>query len=281
MIHEYKELKYYGEVVFNKLVITAPERELKVFKDDEACFMFVDKGNFSVRTPEELISLKEGKGLLAKCFNFFVETTKEQRTEDNIMEVLGVYLFPSMVEELLEIDLSQSNYSLPYNYRQVQIDSLLDHYKDGISILLDNPEIADEAIIKTKLKEFILLISKMENAQSTIDFLSGMFRTNAMEFKSTIANNLYSNLSIEEFAILCGMSTSSFKRKFSTVYNESPKKYLAKMKLQRASKLLSAHDHRISDIAYECGYETISTFNRSFKAHFGQSPSDYRLSHSA
>ncbi|MFK7776445.1 MAG: helix-turn-helix domain-containing protein, partial [Saprospiraceae bacterium] len=94
---------------------------------------------------------------------------------------------------------------------------------------------------------------------------------------TTINNNLYSNLSVEEFAKLCAMSVSTFKRKFKELYSESPKKYFSKMKMKRASQLLLINENRISDIAYECGFDSLATFNRIFKKHFGQSPSEYRL----
>jgi AraC-like DNA-binding protein len=144
-------------------------------------------------------------------------------------------------------------------------------------MLLDNPELADETLIKTKLKEFVLLVSKTQNAPSQLDFLSAMFKKDHSEFKKTILNNLYSNLSINEFAYLCGMSLSTFKRMFKKVFKDSPKKYIAKMKLEKASKLLASKELRISDIVYDCGFETISTFNRSFKTYFGKSPTEYRL----
>ena len=276
MIHEYKTLEYKGKVVFHKLTITAPKRELKPFQNDEACFMFVNKGEFSVRTPDQLISFKEDKALLAKCFNFFIETSKPQRETHEKMEFLGIFLFPSHVEELLQIDLSKSSKKVDYNIKQVQIDELLNSYRDTINLLMDNPELADENLIETKLKEFVLLISKSQN-MSPQDFLSAMFKLNSTEFKSTINNNLYSNLSVDEFAKLCGMSVSSFKRKFAEVFDESPRRYLEKMKLLKAEKLLSNSTQRISEIAYDCGYETISTFNRSFKSQYGVSPSEFRL----
>lgn len=148
-------------------------------------------------------------------------------------------------------------------------------------MLLDNPELADETLIKTKLKEFVLLMSKTQNAPSQLDFLSAMFKKNSSTFKETIINNIYSNLSLDEFAHLSGMSLSTFKRKFNDTFKDSPKKYIAKKKLEKASKMLRLPDYRISDIAYDCGFETISTFNRSFKTHFGKSPTEFRLNFSA
>lgn len=94
-------------------------------------------------------------------------------------------------------------------------------------MLLDNPELADVTLNKTKLKEFVLLISKTQNAPSQIDFLSVMFKKNNSELKKTIINNVFSNLSIEEFAHLCGISLSTFK--------DSLKKYIVKKRLELAS----------------------------------------------
>ena len=116
---------------------------------------------------------------------------------------------------------------------------------------------------------------------STVDFLSSMFKLNPTEFESTIKNNLYSNLSVQQMAQLCAMSTSSFKRKFKETYNESPKKFVANKKLEKAKNLLKNSSERISTIAYDCGFETLSTFNRSFKFKTGISPSEFRLDQNA
>jgi AraC-like DNA-binding protein len=280
MIPVHKTLAYKGQVVFEKLAIPLPTRQVKPFHGKEACFIFVNEGDFSARTPDQFIPLKKGQGLLAKCFDFFFETTKKQRATGANFEAIGVLLFPAIVEDLFQFDLKQFNHRVDYNLKQVQIDRLLTNYMESIDLYLENPELADDAIIKSKLIEFVMLISKTQDAPH-LDFLASLFELNHTEFRATISNNLTSNLSIIEFAQLCGMSVSSFKRKFASTFNESPKKYLAKMKLERASQLITNRDKRISEIAYDCGFENISTFNRSFKAQYGQSPSEYLVSHSA
>ena len=93
MIEEYKNIKYKGKVVFHKMTVTSPVRDLKPFQDNEACFMFVNRDEFSVRTPDQFITFKEDQGLLAKCMNFFIETTKEQRQKEKKINVLGVFSF--------------------------------------------------------------------------------------------------------------------------------------------------------------------------------------------
>lgn len=275
---EQKIISYKGRIVFEKLSMPYFQRIPKHFQKDEACFMFINKGEFSVRTPNEFLSFEKGKGLLAKCFDYFFETNERQRGSSDHVELIGVILFPDMMEELFQFDLSASNFKLDYNVKQLQIDALLSNFKESINILLDNPEIADETLIKTKLKEFVLLLSKSENAPSELDFLAAMFRPNTFDFRTTVNNNLYSNLSLEEFAKLCSISVSTFKRKFNEIYKESPKKYFSKMKMKRASEMLRTKENRISDIAYDCGFDSLATFNRNFKAAYGLSPSAYRLS---
>jgi len=271
-----KTLKYKGKVVFQKIKITAPNRKIKPFQNNEACFMFVNQGDFSVRTPNQFISFNKNKGLLAKCFNFFIETTKKQRNQSKEMEFIGIYLFPEQVEEIMDIDLSTSNHSVKFNIKKIDIDSLFTAYKNSINTLLDNPEIADQNIIKLKLKEMIILLSKSQNL-TIVDFLVSMFNLTHSGFKTIIKNNIYANLSVADFAKLCNMSLSSFKRKFTKAYAQTPKKYINRLKLEKSSTLLLHTDMLISEIAYQCGFETISAFNRSFKRNFAVSPTEYRL----
>lgn len=253
-------------------------RSLKQYVADEACFMFVNKGEVGVRSQEDYFKLNKEVGMLAKCLNYFFEPTDNKEASKDGIESIGIFLYPSLVQEIFELDLSTSNYQSNYNLKQVQIDLLLENYKQSIGLLLDNPELADESIIKTKLKEFVLLVSKSEGAPSQLDFLASLFKPNEVEFKSTIKNNLFSNLSMTELAQLCHLSLSSFKRKFSEVFDESPKKYINRKKLEKAASLLKSNDDRVSDIAYDVGFESIATFTRNFTAFYGKSPSEYRLS---
>lgn len=264
--------------MFEKLSMPYFERVPKVYFENEACFIFVNQGEFSVRSQTDYLHFRKGKGILAKCLNYFFETNEEQRKCGDGVEVIGVLLYPSLVEELFQFDVTKSNYQVDYNLKQVEIDGLLENYKESISILLDHPELADELMIKTKLKEFVLLVSKTQEAPSQLDFLAALFKPNYADFKKVIHHNLFSSLSLEELAALCHLSTSSFKRRFRDVFGESPKKYIARMKVERASELLKNKALRISDIAYDCGFESLATFNRTFKSHFGKSPSEYLLS---
>jgi len=277
---EFKEqvIQYKEKIVFIRLSMPFFDRTLKHYVEDEACFMFVNKGEVGVRSQEDYFKLNRNKAMLAKCLNYFFEPSDEPSKCNEGIESVGVFLYPSLVKDLFEFDLSTSNYTVDYNLKQIEVDKLLDHYRESIGILLDNPELADESMIKTKLKEFVLLMSKSQQAPSELDFLAALFKPNEVAFKTTIQHNLYANLSLEELAQLCHLSLSSFKRKFKEVFDESPKKYIARKKVERAAELLKSKELRVSDVAYDVGFDSLSTFNRNFNSIYGKSPSEYRVS---
>jgi len=272
---------YKGLPVFGRVSKPHFRREAKEYASQEACFIFVNEGEFSVRAQDEVLELDSNTGLLAKCLNYFYEISKKQQQVGDGLDVIGVLLHPEIMEGIFEADLSQSSYQVNFNLKQVQIDALFDAFRQSIAILIDNPDLADEAMLKNKLKEFVLLLTKSSNAPTSLDFLAAIFKPNHVEFKTVVQSNLYSSLSVDELAKLCHMSTSSFKRKFKNVYNESPKKYIAQKKVEKASALLKVKENRVSDVAYDVGFETVSTFNRSFKSVTGKSPSAYRLTQTA
>jgi AraC-like DNA-binding protein len=254
------------------------DRIPKEYFEDEACFVFVNEGEVSVRAQTDYIDLNKKQAVLAKCLNYFFETSARQKNSGEGLEVIAVILYPALVEELFEFDLSKSDFSFDFNIKQIEVDRLLANFKESIDILLDNPELADESIIKTKLKEFVLLMAKSQDAPSQLDFLAALFKPLDIEFKSAIQHNLYANLSIDELARLCHLSTSSFKRKFKESFNTSPKKYISQKKVEKAAALLKTDRSRVSDIAYDVGFDSLATFNRNFSSTYGLSPSEYRMS---
>lgn len=271
-------LELSGRVVFQKLQVPTFERLPKVYYENEACFVFVNQGAFQVRSQTEILRLNKETALLGKCLNYFYETMKKPDEREDNVEVIGIMLYPELIKSLFNFDISKSRHQVDFNLKQVQVNQLLAHYRDSIKILLEHPELADEELIKNKLREFVILMTKTTNAPSELDFLAAMFKPNFVKFEEIIQANLYANLSLEELARLCHMSLSTFKRKFAEVYDESPLKYISKVKVEKAIVLLRNKDVRISDIAYDLGFESATTFNRVFKQQTGKSPSDYQLS---
>lgn len=280
MVLEQKIIKYKDKRVFEKVVMTSDFRRIpKYFEEDEACFLFITEGSFQFRSPTNLLSYGKNEAMLAKCGNYFIEQVSvNEITRGKTFSAIGAFFYPDIVKGFFEADLSIQHFQNKFDVIKVNIEPLMKSFIDSIDFLLENPAIADENIVVNKLKELLLILGKSENAASINAFVSSLFVPHEYDFNEVVQNNIYSDLTIDEFAKLCNCSVATFKRKFTELYRESPAKYISLRKLKKASQLLQIKSKPVTDIAYECGFETVSNFNRAFKLHFGKTPSQYRLS---
>ena len=106
---------YKGQVVFGKQSMPYFDRIPKDYQKDEACFVFVNQGQTSIRSQNDYMDLDHKHGVLAKCLNYFFETNSEQKKSSEFLEVIAVIIHPKMVEELFEFDLSTSNQKILFN----------------------------------------------------------------------------------------------------------------------------------------------------------------------
>ena len=82
----------------------------------------------------------------------------------------------------------------------------------------------------------------------------------------------------ETLADMCNISEVYFRKLFREYMESSPKQYVLMLRLKKAKQLLSIGNMKIWSIAETCGFESTAHFCRTFKAHFGITPKDYRES---
>lgn len=70
---------------------------------------------------------------------------------------------------------------------------------------------------------------------------------------------------------------SSFKREFAKLYNDSPANYIKTKKLEKAAELLLVSDQRITEIAFDCGFNDLANFTKSFNDKYNTTPTNYRV----
>lgn len=106
--------------------------------------------------------------------------------------------------------------------------------------------------------------------------VTGWGATNVGRVESVMGAHCYSPLRLDQYASLCAMSVSSFKRAFVEAYEQSPGKWLIETRLQYAADLLRNQADSVTDVSANCGFGDLSNFTRSFRKRFGVSPSAYR-----
>ncbi len=83
-------------------------------------------------------------------------------------------------------------------------------------------------------------------------------------------------LRMPELAARCGISTRSLNRRFRAALGTTPLAFLQEARTAAARELLGASNLGVAEIAARCGFGSASHFSRSFTAHAGVSPQDYR-----
>lgn len=93
---------------------------------------------------------------------------------------------------------------------------------------------------------------------------------------SYIEENYQRKISIEEAAGCCFYSKSYFMRFFKETVGIPFVEYLNNYRLDIAAKKLSETGDNILNIAVDCGFDSLSYFNRRFMKRFGVTPGGYR-----
>ena len=131
-------------------------------------------------------------------------------------------------------------------------------------------------ILELKFKELLLYILHNPENEELRNYLLTLRDKPGPPLKEIMENNYAYNLRLEEYAKLTNRSVSSFKRDFQALYKTSPGKWLTDKKLERAKKLLLHSDARVSDVAFDSGFENTAHFSRMFRQKTGITPMEYR-----
>lgn len=93
---------------------------------------------------------------------------------------------------------------------------------------------------------------------------------------SYIQENYFKPISLEKIAKIAMMSPFSFSRYFKKNCGAGFVEYLNRVRINKACYLLRETEYQVHDIAMECGFASISNFNKHFRKTEGISPRGYR-----
>jgi AraC-like DNA-binding protein len=83
-------------------------------------------------------------------------------------------------------------------------------------------------------------------------------------------------ISLNELIEMSGMSRRNFLRAFESTMGHSPIKYLIRIRIRQACKLLERSELSITEIAMEVGFSDSNYFSRQFRSLMGTTPRNYR-----
>lgn len=94
--------------------------------------------------------------------------------------------------------------------------------------------------------------------------------------KITVDNLSNEQFGVNELASKIGMSRSNLHRRVKSAAGVSISKFICQVRLHSAAELLQGTSSTISEVAFECGFHSVSYFTKCFHDHYGYPPGKVR-----
>ena len=91
-----------------------------------------------------------------------------------------------------------------------------------------------------------------------------------------IAQHFHEEVRLETLADLVGMTPVAFSRFFHQRTGRTLSDYIIEIRLGAAARMLVDSTKMVAEICYDCGFNTLSNFNRLFRKRKGCSPTEFR-----
>lgn len=99
------------------------------------------------------------------------------------------------------------------------------------------------------------------------------------KLKDYIDSHYQEEIRMETLSEMVNMTPNALSRFFKQRTNRSISNYINEVRIGQATSLLADSTQTVVEISYKCGFNTISNFNRTFKAVKGVTPTEFRESY--
>ncbi len=234
-------------------------------------FSFLQVGKKQVHFADASAMVSKDQSLLIRKGNWL--WTELLDNDDIYFCKLFFFSEQILLDYIKKYDLKEPDVKEETSFFIIENDEYITSFLSTLSSISQIPDKFASQMLSIKFEEITTyLLTKYGSDFER--YLYSLISKEISPFKKTVESNAYSNLKLEEFAFLCNMSLSSFKRRFLKEFGESPGKWLQDKRLQRAHELLLEGDLTASDIYMDFGYGNLSNFSAAFKNKFGINPTE-------
>jgi transcriptional regulator GlxA family with amidase domain len=133
-------------------------------------------------------------------------------------------------------------------------------------------------VAMTIAREFVLFMRRPggQSQFSTALAAQTADREPLRELQAWIVDNLTADLSVETLSARAHMSPRHFARVFSREVEETPARYVERVRVEAAQRRLEESADSLDQIASQCGFGSVNSMRRSFLRIRGIPPSAYR-----
>jgi AraC-like DNA-binding protein len=168
---------------------------------------------------------------------------------------------------------------------------LLNESDRGIAFSVDDSKIAEKYLVQMihnkgidKIIDFFNVIKILSSSVKRAYLCSENYKLafdergnkRMSDVYSYIRENYFKPIPLEKIAKVAKMSPFAFSRYFKNNSGVGFIEYLNRVRTNKACYLLRETEYAVHDIAMECGFASISNFNKQFRKMEGISPRDFR-----
>lgn len=264
-----------NELLFVEYTCIQEETKFGIWSDSNY-FAFITSGKKMWRTiyhdyevvKGDILFIKKGANLTHQFFDD---------------EFCAIFLFipDNFIKSFLKknsifLDTNQKQLSGQDSVLRIESNQLLKNYCSSIYSYLTLDEKPNRELLKLKFEELLLSFCVNNNQQELTDYFISLCQNQEYQMTRVMEENFAYNLKNEDYAQLCNMSLSKFKKSFKEYYKTTPGRWLRERKLDLAIHRLLHTDYPINQVSFECGFEDPSHFTRVFKQIYKTTPLQYR-----
>jgi len=150
-----------------------------------------------------------------------------------------------------------------------------------IFLIIEDHESKD-LFVQMMLRELLIRMLKSESQQSILTLAKSNSNNHRLAFiVNYIREHIREKLTIKELSSKAYMSESNFYKVFKTEFGISPVEFINHERIRLASTLLQDPKAVVHQVSIECGFNSISYFNRVFKKVHELSPGAYQSRYAA
>jgi AraC-like DNA-binding protein len=147
---------------------------------------------------------------------------------------------------------------------------------DTFSKLIDSVESEDDSFRKMSSFYLIHLLGMLYSSALLNKEKVSKKEEIIQKTLNLLANDWNKTIDFEQIAKDQNVSYVWFRKTFKQLTGTSPNQYLLMLKIRHSEQLILETNFTISEIAFQCNFESESYFSRIFKSKMGYSPSDLR-----
>lgn len=142
---------------------------------------------------------------------------------------------------------------------------------------LDKKQPYYKEIITASIKEFWFLLKRNlpREEKAKDDSRRSRMLEEFQELLDYIDKHYADELTLEHASAMMHFSPGHFSKTFKKLMGMNYVTYINMVRIEQSIQMLSANQHRMIDIALECGFSNIRSFNRTFKEITGYTPTEF------